>query len=86
MGRDEGPPGEPGLVCDEVERRRGAISFGAVGGRWDGGHGPTLVSVWLACVLCCSLLFSFVLLCVKRKVQRCVVGRAGLSRGGRGVV
>lgn len=45
MGRDEGPPGEPGLVCDEVEMRRGGISFGAVGGRWDGGHGPTLVSV-----------------------------------------
>lgn len=45
MGRDEGPPGEPGPVCDEVEWRRGGISFGAVGGRWDGGHGPTLVSV-----------------------------------------
>lgn len=45
MGRDEGPPGEPGLVCDEVEERRGGISFGVVRGRWDGGHGPTLVSV-----------------------------------------
>lgn len=71
MGRDEGPPGEPGLVCDEVEERRGGISFGVVGGRWDGGHGPTL-RVGLACVLVLCVVVLFCSVLCKCSVQRCV--------------
>jgi hypothetical protein len=61
MGRKEGPAGEPGLVCDEVEKRRGGISFGhGLGAFGTAATAPPSCRSRLCAVVCVVLLFCCV--------------------------